>query len=224
MKKLFTLGFMLSVVISYAQIGIETDTPQSELDVNGSIQFRGELKVGGNQTMDPDFGELAQAITSEGEGDAPKWRKLKVPFLEDEQYQLINSYGSLDRVGISFPTGGATGGTTSSINESLNTNWSVIDGLSVNVEVNNPDNKIALLFQSGVELSKTTSNNQNIKYICGAFFNGKLKAMRPNQIDAINGAEKNQSLITISYTVLNVEPGEQLVQIACRKTATTIII
>lgn len=93
--------------------------------------------------------------------------------------------------------------------------------MNADIIIDNPDNKISLTFQSGVELSKTSSNNQNIKYICGAFFNGKLKAMRPNQIDAINGKEKNQSMFTLSYNIFNLDPGNYTVQVGCRKISTS---
>src|SRR5690625_6092062 len=89
----------------------------------------------------------------------------------------------------------------------------ILQDLNSEITVENPDNKISLIFQSGVELSRTTLENQNIKYICAVFFNGKLKAMRSNQIDAIPNKQKNQSMITLAYNIFNLAPGDYEVQV-----------
>lgn len=221
MRIIFLLLTLLLSAFVYSQIGIETETPQTSLDINGSIQLRNDLKLNGNDTTIGNPGVFGQVVASEGAGESAVWKNVNVPFLENEQYQLINSFSKIDMIGISFPTGSGDGNSTNNINDSLDSSWSILDDLTTEINVNNADNKVSLTFQSGVELSKISSNNQNIKYICGAFFNDKIKAMRPNQIDAISGKEKNQSLISLSYTVLNLEEGTHTVKIGCRKIATT---
>lgn len=220
MKKLF-LSLILGNAFAYAQVGIETPDPQTSLDVNGSIQLRSDLKVQGTDLTAGNPGEFGQLAVSGGRDKLVVWKDAKVPFLEEGKYQLVDSYSKIDKKGLSFPAGAGDGVLTNKIDDAINSNWLIFDDLTTTIHVGDPDNKIALIFQAGVELSKVLSSNQHIQYICGVFFNDKLKAMRPNQIDAINGKEKNQSLISLSYTVLNVDPGEHLVKIGCRKTSTT---
>ncbi|HUH36152.1 MAG TPA: hypothetical protein VL022_10005 [Moheibacter sp.] len=220
MKKLF-LAFILMHGLVYSQVGIQTNDPKTTLDINGDIQLRNDLKVGGTDVQAGNSGVFGQLSVSGGKDKAVIWKDSKVPFLEEGQYQLVNSYSQIDNKGLSFPTGAGDGIATNKMNDPLSTNWLVLDDLTTEITINDPDNKISLVFQAGVELSKVSSNNQNVRYICGAFFNDQLKAMRPNQIDAINGKEKNQSLISLSYTVLNIAPGDHLVKVACRKISST---
>ena len=207
--------------IAFSQVGIETDTPQSALDINGSLQLRSDLKVNGSDSTEGNPGTVGQALVSQGEGQPAVWKNVLVPFLALDGFQMTNSYSKIGRTGISFPTGAGDGVHTSNLDDNLTSAWTVLNDLTTDFEVTNPNNKIALVFQSGVELSKTTSDNQNIKYICAAFVDGKLKAMRPNQIDAVKNKEKSQSLITLSYTILDIEPGIHQIQVGCRKISTT---
>lgn len=220
MKKLL-FPILLFGNIVFSQVGIETDTPQTTLDINGSIQLRSDLKVNGSDSTEGDTGSKGQALVSQGEGQPAVWKDVLVPFLEENQYQLINSHAKIDNTGISFPTGPGDGVKTNQIDDELDSNWMILQDLNSEITVENPDNKISLIFQSGVELSRTTLENQNIRYICAVFFNGKLKAMRSNQIDAIPNKQKNQSMITLAYNIFNLAPGDYEVQVGCRKVSTT---
>lgn len=204
-----------------AQVGINTENPQTALDVNGSIQLRENLSIGGNSRDLGNSGTFGQVIISQGNSNKPQWKNTRVPFLEDGQYQLINSHSKVDQTGISFPVGGGTGGNTNNVGDLLNSNWTVINGLNTTIDVKNEKNKISLIYQSGVEMSRTTSNNQNVKFICAAFFNDQLRALRADQIDAIADKEKNKSLYTLAYTVLDLPVGSYDVKVACRKISTT---
>lgn len=220
MKKPF-LVLVLFYGLCYSQVGIQTDDPNTALDINGSIQLRSDLKVKGTDTQTGDPGIFGQLAASGGDDKVVNWKDSKVPFLEEGQYQLVDSYAQIDKQGLSFPVGSGDGQSTNKINDPITSDWLVFNDLTTNIKVSDVDNKISLVFQAGVELSKIASNNQNVRYICGVFFNDQLKAMRPNQIDAINGKEKNQSLISLSYTLLNIAPGEHQVKVGCRKISST---
>lgn len=222
MKKLsLTLLLIGLFIYAKAQVGINTESPQTTLDVNGSIQLREDLSIGGSSITAGNSGNYGQVIISQGDGEKPQWKTTNVPFLEEGQYQLINSHSQVDQVGISFPTGGGSGGNTSNAGDPLDGNWTVISGLNTTINIQNEDNKVSLIYQGGIELSQTSSSNQNIKFICAAFFNDTLRALRADQIDAIPNKEKNKSLYTLAYTVLNQPVGTYDVKIACRKISTT---
>jgi len=220
MKELCCLMLTLCFIVGSAQVGVNTDTPETELDINGSLQLRENLSLGGTADTAGDPGIFGQVVISQGSNTA-QWKNLRVPFLEDGQFQLINSHSRIDQTGISFPTGAGNGGNTSNTGDLLDANWTVIDGLTTMIEVKNPDNKISLIYQSGVEVSRTTSANQNVKFLCAAFFNNELRALRSDQIDLINGKQKNKGLYTLAYTVLNLPQGDYEVKIGCRKMSTT---
>ncbi len=222
MKSFYVMLLLMSCTWVNAQVGINTENPQTELDINGSLQLRQDLNVGGTASTTADPGVFGQTITSQGSNSSAEWKSLKVPFLEDGQFQLINSHSRIDQVGISFPTGAGNGGTTTEIEDDFNaSNWTVIAGLTTPIEVNNEDNKISLIFQAGVEASRTTSTNQNIKFLCAAFFNNTLRALRADQLDLIQDKQKNKGLYTLAYTVLDIPVGTYEVKVACRKMSTT---
>lgn len=97
MRKLL-LGFLCAMCIpfTYAQVGINTDTPQTTLDVNGNVQLRNELRI----NNDP--GLPGQIYFSQGGSTVNNWRNVNVPFLEDSQYQLVNTYAKKDQLGIDW--------------------------------------------------------------------------------------------------------------------------
>lgn len=98
MKKLllWSLGYILPFSLANAQVGINTETPQSALDVNGSIQLRNELQINGTP------GTAGQVYFSQGNAAVNDWKNVNVPFLEDGQYQLVNTYAVKNQVGIDF--------------------------------------------------------------------------------------------------------------------------
>lgn len=81
----------------YAQVGIKTQTPRTTLDVNGSIQLRDELRI----NNDP--GTAGQVYFSQGgTGTTNDWKNVSVSFLEDGQYQLVNTFAKRDQIGIDW--------------------------------------------------------------------------------------------------------------------------
>lgn len=97
MTKLF-LSVVSALYLSstLAQVGINTETPQSALDVNGSIQLRHELRVKGTA------GQPGEIYFSRGNINDPQWIGVNIPFVEEGQYQLVNTYAKSDQLGIDF--------------------------------------------------------------------------------------------------------------------------
>ncbi len=87
---------LLSCKLLYAQVGINTEFPQTALDVNGSVQFRQEFQVDGNP------GQPGEIYFSKGNIEEPEWKPVNVPFLEEGQYQLVNTYAKSDQLGIDY--------------------------------------------------------------------------------------------------------------------------
>ena len=76
MKNYLLSGAFLVPLFSFAQIGIETSTPQKTLHVNGSLQVVNEINVGGNATTAGSAGTTGQILTSNGPAAAPSWQTL----------------------------------------------------------------------------------------------------------------------------------------------------
>lgn len=81
MKNIFFLGVLMNITLLYSQnrTGIETETPQKTLHVNGSLQLTNELNLGGNATTVGTTGTTGQFLVSKGAGQAPTWNTITIP-------------------------------------------------------------------------------------------------------------------------------------------------
>jgi|SRR5690606_31238636 len=80
--------YILSIIVattfstlSFSQVGINTETPQRTLHVDGSIQLTNELNVGGDNDTAGDAGETGNFLQSNGPGAAPSWVGLEDQFI-----------------------------------------------------------------------------------------------------------------------------------------------
>ena len=222
---------LLCSIQTYAQVGVGTSTPNSTLDVNGKTTLRKELRVGGTSTQAGNAGTNGQVLVSQGAGLPPVWKTVNVTFVEEGQYKLVNSYLSTDQTGINTLSNGVLGDTVlrnsigDDISDTSKGRWVKIAALENTITIKNPKNKLVYNFQTGVEMKSTSSTtSQNVSFACGVFRNGKLVAVRPDEISTTNNSERNgiqEYIFTLNYTEQNVPAGSQKIEVACRKIETS---
>lgn len=214
------LPFLLITITISAQVGINTTTPKSTLDVNGDINLRNELRVGGTKTTQGNPGTDNQLLVSQGDNTTPQWKTSKLTFYEQGEYRITGSNAITDDIGINFgSTSLGDGVPKNTIGENLTTAWSVIDGLTTSLKVGDPTNRINLYFQTGVEMSDVGDNSDRfVRFACGIFLDDKLAALRADQINGIRlKGQRNQSIYTLNYVVNNITPGIHTAKVACRR-------
>ncbi|UHO38034.1 hypothetical protein H5J24_21030 [Chryseobacterium capnotolerans] len=232
MKKIiFTCVVGFFSFYANAQVGIGTPKPKSTLDVNGKITLRKELRVGGTSTNAGSAGLNGQVLVSQGEGKSPVWKSLNVPFMEEGQYKLINSYLSSDQVGIIGLSNSVQGDGVSrnsvgdDFNDTSKGKWVKIAGLKNSFMIKNGKNRLTYQFQTGIEMKAPQSNtSENVRFACAVFRNDKLVAVRPDRVASSNNTGKaglQDYIFTLNYTELNVPVGIQNLEIACRKISTS---
>lgn len=223
-NKYKTLFFFLFYITLSAQVGINTTTPKSTLDVNGDVALRKALSVGGTDIANGNTGSIDQILVSQGAGNSPVWKYANVPFMENTQYKLINTYLKNDNTGIATLSNGVAVSTprTSSLNEIFDASkWVKIANLNTLIEVKSAQNKVTYQFQSGVELvNKSAAPGAFVEYICGIFKDNKLVALRPDGISTVNTSPV-QGIFTLNYTEENVPMGNYSMEVACRKTTSS---
>ena len=98
MKKLL-FPILLFGNIVFSQVGIETDTPQTTLDINGDINVSGSIYIGGENIS---AGTNNQLITSGGDSAAASWTDKTIPLGMDSSLNtsFMNSYK--DSNGVEF--------------------------------------------------------------------------------------------------------------------------
>lgn len=221
MHNKFKLLFLFLCGFANAQIGINTTTPRATLDVNGDVALRKALIVPSSTTsgiLDP--GNVDQVLVSRGSGLPPTWKSVNVPFMENTQYKLVNTYLRNDEAGITTLSNGVAVSTpsTSVLGEDYTTAWVKISNLSTALQIRSSQNKITYQVQSGVELvNKSVGRGSSVNFICGIFKNNKLVALRPDAITTVD-ATPVQGIYTLNYTEDNVAAGPYTLEVACRKT------
>ncbi len=221
MRAFSFIAFLLFFGGLTAQVGINTTTPKSTLDVNGDLFARKEIRMGGTDAITGNPGVVGQVLVSQGTNLSPVWKGVSVPFMEDKQYKLINTYLKSDQTGVAATSlsGAATTPSTSSVGEAFSASWIKIAGLSFSLEVKNPENNITYQLQSGAEMQSNASG-KSARYICGIFKNNTLVALRPDALATID-ANPMQGIFTLNYNETNVPIGTYTVDVACRKIYTS---
>ncbi len=97
------IAFFAVSIISYAQLGILTPTPQNTLHVNGSLQVVKDLNVGGTASTKGNSGNKGEVLMSNGVGNAPEWRSI-----ESENFLKVVYVGNKTTIS---PTSGSYTGT-----------------------------------------------------------------------------------------------------------------
>lgn len=212
MNKVKLLALLISNC-SFAQIGINTAVPKSKLDVEGDIILRNSLRVGGTDLTKGNSGLKDQVFVSQGEGKSPTWKYVNVPFMENGQYKLINTYVIDDNVGIKSIA--VNGNYLNKIGDAFDSSWTKIGGLKTKVEIKSDENKTTYQFQTGVE-SVTPSTVGEVKFMCGIFKENKLVALRPDKITTITANTPIQYMYTLNYTEENISMGSYDIEVACR--------
>jgi len=224
MKKV--LVAILSIAIGFtarSQVGINTNHPQSTLDINGDLTIRNELKVGGTNSTAGNPGQDKYVLVSQGTGTAPQWKASKVGFYEAGEYRIMESRFTTDQTGINFGNlsigDGIATSTTGETLTQVSPKWTEIAGLATAFNINNVDNRINLSFQTGVEMSDIGNNdNQFVRFACGIFVDDQLVSLRSDQINGVYGkGNKNQSIFTLNYIIQNLAVGPHIFKVGCRR-------
>lgn len=227
MKKVYGLGFLVWSICVLSQVGINTETPNSTLDVNGDVILRNALSVGGTDALKGDPGVTNQVLVSQGESNAPKWMTSRVPFLEKGQYKLVSTDVVEDEIGITSLSNGVSGDGVYVnqlgelfANNSSRSRWVKITGLSLPINIKSTKNKLVYQFQTGVEIVSTSASG-NVRFICGIFKNNRLVAMRPDNAIVYDANSPTQYIYTLNYTEEDAAIGDYMIDVACRKVETS---
>lgn len=202
-----------------SQVGINTNTPTKTLDINGDINIRKELRLGGNDNTLGSAGTNNQLFQVKADSDlANNWKS----------YQIANGMGSLslyylnttkDEIGIQFTSTGKTDPYT--LDSNLN-DWTILqnnkDAFVITDDTNS--SKVTLSLQTTVQINRLTGTgtNYSASFACGIFLKKgnedyKLKAVRSDVVRGVRGTYK---IFNLNVTLDKLAQGSYQVQAACR--------
>jgi len=189
MKHILILLLSLLCAKTSAQVGIMTESPKADLDINGDFDIRGKLILRNGTLLMP--GKKDQVLVSQGATLPPTWKTLRVPEYEPNKFYLIFNDSFKDSNGVSFlanetstlPSPNtiqndlAKGTTLTTLKTK---GFKEITGLNQLFSVNSTESKVYIQFETVVQVQGGDAGN--IKYACGIFVNDKLESVRVNML------------------------------------------
>ncbi len=225
MKKIFLIFCVFTGILSFAQIGIKTGSPKSTLDVNGDVNLRGKLSVSNTTDNTLSEGNNDQILVSQGEGNPPIWKSLRIPEYEPNKFYLIFNNSFSDRTGIKF-TSSEESSNNSSRSTSLvkNSTYSSLDqfkkitSLSQPFTVYSTESKTYFQFETVVQADFPSNGSPDISidYACGIFVDDKLINLRQRNLKA---SSASSTFITHNQIGMaeNLSKGSHTVSVACSR-------
>ncbi|WP_027380423.1 hypothetical protein [Chryseobacterium daeguense] len=211
MKKLFLIINLLAVFFINAQVGINTNTPVNMLDINGDLNVRKELRMGGTNTVKGSAGAAGTIFHNSASPNVNDWKSIKVA--DGLTSMSLFSMNTLeDKTGVSFS---GANGSTSPYTEggSITASWGVLTGTVSTFSTTNAVNKVTFNFQTTAQ--KTGNGNTSTSFACGIFVDDKLRAVRT---DVILGGEGTNKIFNLNATLENLTPkNNYTVKAACIK-------
>lgn len=225
MKKIFLTFCISAGILSSAQIGIKTPNPKSTLDVNGDVNFRDKLYIYNPTDNVISQGNNDQILVSQGAGNPPIWKSLRIPEYEPNKFYLIYNNSFSDKTGVTFSsTEESTNGTSRSTTLVKDTDFSSLNqfkkiaSLSQPFSVYSTESKTYFQFETVVQATFTANATTDISidYACGIFVDDKLVNLRQRNIKA---SSATNTFITHNQIgmVQNLTKGQHTVSVACSR-------
>lgn len=219
MKKYLLYLILFVSMFTNAQVGVNTTAPRSSLDVQGSMMIRGNIRTAGTNLIKGQTGRLSSLLVSNGPNQIPEWKSLKIPSVKSGRYYMLFADSFSDRVGID-PVTSSTASNPFAYGSSLNTNWTVIPGLTKSFTVQNTSNKLFILYEAVAQIN-STAQYQGVDFTCGVFVDNTLIGARTIDLYQATSAGNN---IFRTFTILatnksNLTTGNHEVKIACTRRA-----
>lgn len=211
MKNIFTtLSFLFSLYL-HSQVGINTSSPVTTLDINGDLNIKNELRVGGTNTVKGTAGIAGTIFHNNSALSVNDWKDIKIA--DGQGSMSVFSINTVtDQTGATFS--GANGSTSPYAENSVITNvWTVLPGTQDTFSISQVTNKVVFTFQTTAQ--KTGNGSSSSGFACGIFLDDVLKAVRT---DVVLGADGSYKIFNLNATLTNITPKNNYsVKVACTK-------
>lgn len=219
-KHLFIFLSILITQQAMTQVGVNTETPQSTLDVRGDMTVQSKIYVGGEDTLLGDHGKKGQVLVSQGAGNPPMWKTLKIPNYKEGEFYMIFTDAYKDNVGVEFSrTDAINENPLYNYNEDRSlakfTKWKDIDGLEKIFKVYNSDNKVYITYEAVVQVSGSGSGA--VDYACGVFVDNKLQGVRTETIKQATSAQHSFQTFLMVIIAEDLTEGDHTAIISCAR-------
>ncbi|MFV0198728.1 hypothetical protein OBK01_11010 [Empedobacter falsenii] len=211
MKNLLRFLFLIGSTFAYSQIGVKTQTPQTELDVNGTMNVKDEIYLGDENNGKGNPGKLGDLISSNGDKQ-PSWKNFDLPTGYGKEMMLKSSYNISSTKGITISNQGnqnTSVGYTQGQGKTNPSQWKTIEGLNQKFTVDNETNRVNISVQALVQMQ---GDSGNASFGCGIFLDNKLKLARTSSVIGKSGS---YVVVNLSTTMENLSPKTYEFSFAC---------
>lgn len=177
-KSILIIITLLSINITFAQkVGINTNTPQATLDVNGVIQVRKEIRLGGQAGTTGNPGSTGQAFVSQGTGKSPIWSPVGLDV--SLGFGITQSVVLTDSVGVLYTKEISSLTAEYLENSELSTaaGWTELEKLRSEIKPTKANNRVVVTLQTIAQTANSTFL-ADAEVAIGIFVDGKLKSVR----------------------------------------------
>ncbi len=211
MNKILITTLLLFSIFIQAQVGINTAAPVGTLDINGDLNVRNELRIGGTNIAKGDAGVAGALFHNNSDLSVNDWKSIKVA--DGQGSMSIFFINTLtDQSGATFS--GSNGSVTPYVENSLIDNtWTVLPGTQETFSISKTTNKVVFTFQTTAQ--KTGNGNSSSGFACGIFLDNQLKAVRT---DVVLGTDGSYKIFNLNATLTNIVPkNNYVVKVGCTK-------
>lgn len=186
-KYIYSLFLGLFLISTQAQVGVNTDTPNSgvTLDVNGKTNVVQRINLGGTDVVNGQPGADKELIVSGGPDAKPHWGVKTLPAGFGDTFSMTYMHSGFDTAGADLVANGAIGYTPGmALNDTevgtgtacpTGNCWKVLTGLNHTFPIYKNQNKVNFVFQTVTQINSQGSAS----YACGIFLNS-TSASNPN--------------------------------------------
>ncbi|OCA78279.1 hypothetical protein BBH99_08985 [Chryseobacterium contaminans] len=174
-------------------VGIATTKPNTTLDVNGTINVKNEINLGGTDQNAGNPGKLGDLITANGNNN-PEWKNFDLPAGYGSGLILTATYLMSAETGVQF--NGAGQGATLSVpyNEDQDmttpTTWKEITGVAQTFTITKGGSSTNIIVQTLAQVSGGIRGSFGL----GIFIDGKLKFVRAGIVIGGTGSYKTLNI------------------------------
>lgn len=203
-------------------VGIATTIPRTNLDVNGTINVKNDIKLGGTDTNAGNPGILGDLITANGNNN-PEWKNFDLPVGYGNSLVLKSTYLMSSEIGVSFNgTNNANGfGVPYTEDQGMATpaTWKEITGVAQTFAITNATSSTNISVQTLAQSDSSTKTT----FGCGIYIDDKLKLARTANITGTSGSYRT---LNLNASISNLSVGNHTFKFACveRNINTGIIV
>ncbi|MGE8431525.1 hypothetical protein [Chryseobacterium joostei] len=201
----------LYIAAQNGNVGIATTKPRTNLDVNGTINVKNDIKLGGTDLNSGNSGNLGDLITA-NENNNPTWKNYDLPAGYGNSMILKSTYLISSEAGVSFNgTNNANALGVPYVEDqgmTTPTTWKEITGVAQAFAITNATSSTNISVQT---LAQSDSNTKTT-FGCGIYIDDKLKLARTANISGTSGSYRT---LNLNASISNLSLGNHTFRFAC---------